>query len=253
MVFGRLARAQKPRLEIARVPESMRVYAIGDIHGRADLLRAMHRAILQDVADAAAERRVVVYLGDYIDRGPNSRETVDLLIEQPLPGFDAVHLLGNHEAFLLRFLEERTVAALWLRNGGHATCFSYGVDPAAPPEGADYLDWLQGSLDGLVPEAHRKFFAALRLSHVEGDYLFVHAGIRPGVPVDGQDPDDLLWIREPFLSSGRDFGKIVVHGHTPTDQPEQRANRIGIDTGAVYGGKLTALVLEGDGRRFLQV
>ena len=129
----------------------------------------------------------------------------------------------------------------------------YGVDPAAPPEGADHLSWLQESLVDHMPESHRRFFETLHASHTEGDYLFVHAGIRPGLPLEGQDLDDLLWIREPFLSSDEDFGKIVVHGHTPTDQPEVRVNRIGLDTGAVYGGKLTALVLEGSARRFLQV
>ena len=253
MVFGCSASAPKPPLREARVPEATRVYAIGDIHGCVEQLRALHQAILQDVAEATAERRVAVYLGDYVDRGPAPRQTVDLLLEEPLPGFEPVHLLGNHEAFLLEFLEDRHLAFAWLANGGHATCVGYGADPAERPEGADHLAWLQQSLTDRIPEAHRRFFEALRSSHVEGDYLFVHAGIRPGVPIEGQELDDLLWIREPFLSSEEDLGKIVVHGHTPTDEPDMRANRIGLDTGAVYGGKLTALVLEGEERRFLQV
>ncbi len=253
MVFDHPASVLKPPKRIARVPEATRVYAIGDIHGCVDQLQAMHRAILQDVAETTAERRVVVYLGDYVDRGPESRKTVDLLLEEPLPGFDSIHLIGNHEAFLLEFLGDRVFALSWLRNGGYETCVSYGVDPASPPEGADHLAWLHRSLVDRMPAAHRRFFETLHPSHVEGDYIFVHAGIRPGRPLDGQELDDLLWIREPFLSSDEDFGKIVVHGHTPTDQPELRANRIGLDTGAVYGGKLTALVLEGDARRFLQV
>ena len=253
MVFGRLASAPKPPSRIARVPEATRVYAIGDIHGCVDRLRALHEVILQDVVETTLDRRVAVYLGDYIDRGPESRKTVDLLLEEPLPGFDSIHLIGNHEAFLLEFQEDQLFALSWLKNGGYATCFSYGVDPAAPPEGVDYLTWLHRSLTDRMPRSHRRFFETLRSSHVEGDYLFVHAGIRPGLPLDDQDLDDLLWIREPFLSSDEDFGKIVVHGHTPTEEPELRANRIGLDTGAVYGGKLTALVLEGDERRFLQV
>ena len=145
------------------------------------------------------------------------------------------------------------MAMSWLMNGGHTTCASYGVDPTAPPDGADRMVWLQRALAERIPESHHSFFANLRYSHIEGDYLFVHAGIRPGIPVDGQDPDDLLWIREPFLSSDEDFGKVVVHGHTPINAPEFRANRIGIDTGACFGGKLTALVLERDQRRVLQV
>jgi len=253
MVFGRLARAPKPPPMIARVPDATRVYAIGDIHGCVDQLRALHQAILQDVAGTTAERLVAVYLGDYVDRGPESRKTVELLLEEPLPGFDSIHLIGNHEAFLLEFLEDRIFALSWLKNGGYATCFSYGVDPAAPPEGVDHLTWLHQSLIDRMPETHHRFFHALHASHIEGDYLFVHAGIRPGLPIEGQDLDDLLWIREPFLSSNEDFGKIVVHGHTPVEEPELRANRIGLDTGVVYGGKLTALVLEGDERRFLQV
>lgn len=253
MVFGRLARAPKPPLRTARVPEATRVYAIGDIHGCVDQLRALHQAILLDVAGTKAERLVAVYLGDYVDRGSESRKTVELLLEEPLSGFDSIHLIGNHEAFLLEFLEDRIFALSWLKNGGYATCFSYGVDPAAPPEGVDHLAWLQQSLVDHMPAAHRRFFETLHPSHIEGDYLFVHAGIRPGLPIDDQDLDDLLWIREPFLSSKEDFGKIVVHGHTPTDEPELRSNRIGLDTGAVYGGKLTTLVLECDERRFLQV
>jgi serine/threonine protein phosphatase 1 len=178
---------------------------------------------------------------------------VALLLEEPLPGFERIHLIGNHEAFLLRFLEDVTVAALWMVNGAAATCLSYGVDPARPPADAVGDAWLQRALEARIPEAHRAFYAALRPSHVEGDYLFVHAGIRPGIPLAAQEEADLLWIREPFLGSAEDFGKVVVHGHTPRDAPVLRANRIGIDTGACYGGALTALVLEGAERHFLQV
>jgi serine/threonine protein phosphatase 1 len=235
-----------------RAPADTRVYAVGDIHGCPDKLRALHGMILSDAADAP-KRRVVVYVGDYVDRGPDSRETVDLLIEEPLEGFESIHLIGNHEAFLLQCLEDEGDAMSWLMNGGDATCRSYGVDPYAPPDPADRFSWLQQALAERVPDSHLAFFRGLAQHHVEGDYLFVHAGIRPGVALADQDPADLIWIREPFLSSEEDHGKMVIHGHTPTTAPDLRRNRIGIDTGACFGGPLTALVLEDDTRRFLQV
>jgi serine/threonine protein phosphatase 1 len=253
MVFSRSARESERPGAPARVPDGTLVYAVGDTHGCVDRLRALHEAIVKDAEQTAPARRVVVYLGDYLDRGPDPRGLVTLLIDEPLPGFDSVHLIGNHESFLLQFLQDRTVAPLWMMNGGAATCISYGVDPAAPPEHGARLEWLQRELGERIPEAHLAFFAALRPSHLEGDYLFVHAGVRPGIPLDAQDEADLLWIREPFLSSGEDFGKVIVHGHTPVREPVVHANRIGVDTGACYGGPLTALVLEGAERRFLQV
>jgi len=240
----------------ASVPPGTRIYAIGDIHGCGDRLRALHDLILADservaARSGAAERTVAIYLGDYVDRGVESREVVDVLLSKPLPGFDCVYLKGNHEDFLLRFLERGEDSAPWLLNGGDATLRSYGVDPYAGgrdpgPRG------LRAALAAAMPEAHLRFFCGLRLSHVEGDYLFVHAGLRPGIALGEQDPEDLLWIRTPFLDSRADHGKIVVHGHTPTSVPEVRDNRIGIDTGAVYGGPLTALVLQGSERGFLQ-
>ena len=237
----------------ARVPEGSRVYGIGDIHGRHDLLTALRERILSDAEAADRMRRVVVYVGDYVDRGPDSRDVIDLLVEEPLPGFESVYLLGNHEAFLLKFLEDESVGLLWMMNGGAATCRSYGVDPQAAPHFVDRMLWLQEELRARMPPAHMAFLDELTLSHVEGDYLFVHAGLRPGVSLEDQDPEDLTWIREPFLSSDRDHGKIVIHGHTPTSDPVLRPNRIGIDTGACFGGQLTAVVLEDDRQRLLQV
>lgn len=244
----------RPDAPAARVPGGTRVYAIGDSHGCLASMRALHEAILADAAAApAATRRVAIYLGDYVDRGPASRELLDLLIEAPLPGFECIHLMGNHDALMGDVLAGTGDPLLWLGNGGDAALRSYGVDIAALREAADPLAELGRALAARVPDSHRRFLAALRLSHVEGDYLFVHAGIRPGLPLTAQAERDLLWIREPFLSSTADHGKIVVHGHTPASAPQVRANRIGIDTGACYGGRLTALVLDGDGRRFLQV
>lgn len=236
----------------ARVPEGVRVYGIGDIHGRRDLLSALRERILSDAETAGPGRRVVVYVGDYVDRGPDSRGVIDLLIEEPLPGFESVYLLGNHEAFLLRFLEDESAGPVWMMNGGEATCRSYGADPQAAPHFADRMLWLQEKLRACIPLAHMAFLEELAPSHEEGDYLFVHAGLRPGVPLRDQDPEDLIWIREPFLSSDRDHGRVVIHGHTPTSGPVLRRNRIGIDTGACFGGPLTAVVLEDDCQRFLQ-
>ncbi len=236
-----------------RVPAGTRVYAVGDIHGRFDLLEALHREIDADARNDRGLRKVVVYLGDYVDRGPDSRNVIDYLIEEPLPGFESIHLMGNHEAFLLQFLDDSTVLPSWAMNGGDATLASYGVSPHEAPSGANRAEWLRTRFREVMPRAHHNFLCALKLSHVEGDYLFVHAGVRPGIPIEQQDPLDLLWIREPFLRSTEDFGKLVVHGHTPVRRPERRANRIDIDTGAVYGGQLTALALEGDTQLFLQV
>jgi serine/threonine protein phosphatase 1 len=235
------------------VPEDLRVYAIGDIHGRLDLLEALHEAIRGDARDHGGARRLLVYLGDYVDRGPASRQVIDLLIAQPLEGFEAVHLLGNHEFFLRRFLTDPGVGDVWLMNGGETTLQSYGIEPwDDPPADSERLPWLSRRLDAALPAAHRRFLEGLRHSHAVGDYLFVHAGIRPGVPLDRQEPEDLIWIREPFLGSQQEFGKLVVHGHTPDVAPVRRSNRICVDTGACYGGRLTALVLQGDEQTFLQ-
>lgn len=235
------------------LPDGLRVYAVGDIHGRLDLLEALHDEIRADAARSGAGRRLIVYLGDYVDRGPASRQVIDTLIAQPLEGFEAVHLMGNHEFFLQRFLSDPEVGDVWLMNGGETTLQSYGIEPwDDPPQGDERLDWLSGQLGLALPAAHRRFLDGLRLRHEVGDYLFVHAGVRPGVPLDAQEPEDLIWIREPFLRSQEEFGKLVVHGHTPDVAPVQRGNRICVDTGACYGGRLTALVLQGDEQRFLQ-
>ncbi len=235
-----------------QVPAGTRVYAIGDIHGCAAQLRALHKLIEQDAA-TAPPRRVAVYVGDYIDRGPDIRETVDLLIREPIAGFESIHLIGNHEAFLLQFLEDEGVALPWLMNGGDATCRSYGVDPHARPDFAGRFAWLQKELAGRLPKRHLRFFRDLKFHHTEGDYAFVHAGIRPGIALEDQDPNDLIWMREPFLSWELDHDKVVIHGHTPTPDPVLQHNRIGIDTGACYGGRLTAVVLEDADQRFFQI
>jgi serine/threonine protein phosphatase 1 len=233
------------------VPAGTRVYAIGDVHGRADLLAEMHGLIRADADGATSSRRLIVYLGDYVDRGHDSAGVIEALLAGPEPGFEAVHLIGNHEQAMLDFLDDVAIGPMWLYNGGGATLASYGVRAphvASPRE----LEPVRRLLLERLPARHRAFLAGLRLWHAEGDYLFVHAGVRPGVALEAQSREDLLWIREEFLYSNRDFGHIVVHGHTIFDQPQLRPNRIGIDTGAFHTGTLTCLVLEGADRRFLQ-
>lgn len=236
----------------ATVAAGSRVYAIGDIHGRADLLREMHELIRADAKEFPSDRRVVVYLGDYVDRGDESRQVIDLLLDEKLAGFESIYLLGNHERTLLDFLNDISVAPSWFLYGGVETLASYGVrlDRRLPSESACYTQ-AQLELRRTLPPRQLAFLHALELTHVEGDYLFAHAGIRPGVALDAQAERDVIWIRDEFLESTVNHGKIVVHGHTITDAPETRANRIGIDTGAFASGKLTCLVLQDDWRGFL--
>lgn len=239
--------------QTSEAPEGSLIYAVGDIHGRLDLLARMHALIEADAASCRAGRKVVVYLGDYVDRGPDSRGVVEYLLQQPLAEMDSVYLIGNHEAFLLTFLDDPSTINTWFMNGGDATLRSYGVDPWEVSHSENFPNQLRQSLLERLPESHRTFYRTLALAHEEGDYLFVHAGVRPGVPLKEQNPQDLIWIREDFLSSDEDHGKVVVHGHTPMRAPQSHHNRIGIDTGAVYGGKLTTVALQGTERRFLQV
>jgi serine/threonine protein phosphatase 1 len=230
------------------VAPDLRLYAIGDIHGRADLLRRLHDMIRDDAAGAPEARRRVVYLGDYIDRGPQTREVLDLLVDEPLAGFERVYLKGNHEDALLRFLEDVSIGPAWLGFGGAATLLSYGVTPP----GEDIGEPTREAFAAAFPDRHRAFLQQLATTHAEGDFFFAHAGVRPGVPLAHQSEDDLLWIREPFLYSTADFGKIVVHGHSISFSPELRHNRIGIDTGAFATGRLTCLVLSGATLSLLQ-
>jgi serine/threonine protein phosphatase 1 len=237
---------------VPHAPPGSRIYAIGDIHGRVDLLRQLHRLIHEDAYRRQAPRNVVVYLGDYVDRGDESRAVIDLLLDEPLPAFESVYLKGNHEESVLRFLEDTAVGPPWLFYGGGQTLASYGVRPPAQPLSTSELVRAQRELADRLPARHRRFMVDLILSHEEGDYLFVHAGVRPGVPLDQQMAQDLMWIRDEFLHSDANFGKIVVHGHTIVARPDVQRNRIGIDTGAFASGHLTCLILEGSQLGFLQ-
>ena len=249
MVFSRLRRAFASHPSpLPSTPEGTRVYAIGDVHGRDDLLGELAGLIERDCANAPAEA-VTLLLGDYVDRGPHSAAVVKRLAAGRFPTRIRA-LRGNHEAMLLSFLADPTVLGFWRWNGGLETLVSYGVDVSRAMRGEGY-EAARDALITTLPAAHRRFLEETELSASIGDYFFCHAGVRPGAPLDRQSAEDLLWIRDDFLSCGRPFGKIVVHGHTPVASPDIRANRINIDTGAFATSVLTCLVLEGDERRFL--
>jgi serine/threonine protein phosphatase 1 len=233
-------------------PPGTRLYAVGDIHGRLDLLRTLTALIHDNAYRRQARRNVVVYLGDYVDRGRESRAVLDFLLNEPLPGFEHVHLRGNHEDVMLRFLTDIAAGPSWLTFGGRETLESYGIDPPQAQAEPVELEQAQRALAARLPAAHLEFLRGLRLQHEEGDYFFAHAGVKPGVPLDQQREQDLLWIRGEFLSSNAEFGRIVVHGHSISPVPDVRRNRIGIDTGAFMSDRLTCLVIEGTDWSFLQ-
>jgi serine/threonine protein phosphatase 1 len=225
------------------VPEGIRIYAVGDVHGRADLLASLLSRIEADTARRPISRPMTVFLGDYVDRGPAARETIELLLAWRGVQ-EAVFLKGNHEDFLLRFLKDSAVLEDWRYCGGLETLIAYGLKPPINPSSLEQSQ-LAHDLGGALPETHRAFLQALELYFICGDFLFVHAGVRPLVPIERQTEDDLLWIREEFLLWEKEFEKIVVHGHTPVHEPDIRANRINIDTGAFATGRLTCMVFEG--------
>ena len=225
------------------LPAGRRVYAIGDVHGCDSRLGELHEAIASDLADRPCAAPLLLHLGDYVDRGPDSRGVVARLAAgDPLPGVPTVNLLGNHEQTMIDALSGLGASMTdWMIQGGREALQSWGGDPDAP----------RPTWPGHVPDAHMAFLKNLALTHREGTYLFVHAGIRPGIAVAEQSRQDLISIRQAFLYSEADFGVAVVHGHTPKQDPVIRHNRIGIDTGAVYGGRLTCAILEADRVAFL--
>lgn len=233
----------------------MRIYAVGDVHGRADLLQRMLTAIIADARDTApAEHVAVVLLGDLIDRGMQSKEVLDLAIAPGLPAnFAYTVLMGNHERMLLDFIETGKGGAAWLAMGGAATLSSYQCAPPAGQPSHRMLARMREDLNRQMPERHRQFLRNLPTSTTYEDYLFVHAGIDPKRPLARQRDSDMLWIRTPFLQNPGPFEKIVVHGHHITEAPEMLRHRIGVDTGAYATGILSAAVLEADMRRVLQV
>lgn len=237
-------------LRDAQTPDGCRIYAIGDVHGCLDRLRSVRQWIDADIeAEPVAEWRIIL-IGDYIDRGSDSRGVIGWLAEN-LPDRRVRALVGNHDAMLIDFLEDPEAESFdtWVSNGGVQTFASYGVDPNLHMR-ASGLDraGLHAELVAAMPNDHIGALGRLEMSVLAGDYLFVHAGIRPGTPIEQQTRMDVLWIRSPFLESEADHGPVVVHGHTPRPDIVVRSNRIGIDTGAVFGGPLTCLALEDGGR-----
>lgn len=236
----------------AEIPENEVIYAIGDIHGRDDLLGQLHASIEADLADSPAGRSAtVVYLGDYVDRGPDSRTVIDRLINRPISAARSVYLKGNHEDAMLRFLAGEDGGETWLGIGGGATARSYGVSLRDIDNRALSPELVRRRLNDTIPPQHLAFLQRLRLTYEAGDYLFVHAGIRPGSAIEEQDPKDLLWIRGEFLKSRCRYGKIVIHGHSSGSEIVVRANRICVDTAAYATDRLSCVVLEGQRRRFL--
>ena len=233
------------------LPPGYLLYAIGDIHGRDDLLGELLAKVATDSEARPAAQRIIVFLGDLIDRGPQSSQVVERLRTWRPAGTRLVFLTGNHEEVLLRVLAgESALVGDWLRFGGRECLASYGLDAArlrrmAPARAVELVR-------DVIPPAHADFLRSFDDSFRAGDYLFAHAGIRPGIPLAEQARIDLRWIREPFLSSAEDHGFVVVHGHTIRTQVEERANRIGIDTGAYRSGILTAIGLHGEDRWYIQ-
>ena len=225
------------------LPPGRRVYAIGDIHGCAAQLASLHAKIADDLAQRPIASALLLHIGDYVDRGVDTKGVIDRLVGgSPIPGTEMVNLMGNHENTMIEALNgERAAATDWLFTGGRPSLKSYGVDPDSPRE-----TWRQH-----VPDSHMRFLRELKLMHREGEYVFVHGGVRPGVPLEQQARDDVLRMRQPFLYSEMKFGAVVVHGHSPVKAPVIRHNRIAIDTGAVFGGEMTCLVLENGQLGFL--
>jgi serine/threonine protein phosphatase 1 len=242
-------RASQVKVRKPRLPDDTRIYAVGDVHGRADLLQPLLARIDADLAANPVAQSVEVFLGDYIDRGPRSRQVLDLLIERR-----ARHMMlclkGNHETYAAEFLRNPAIWSDWKNLGGANTLLSYDVSPARGDDRQALQDTAMAFRQAL-PDSHHRFLNGLALSFTCGDFFFVHAGVRPGIPLRQQRQEDLLWIREDFLLHEGDFGKVVVHGHTPAKEPDVRANRINVDTGAYATGRLTCLVLEDDQMRFI--
>lgn len=235
----------------AKGPAGIRIYAIGDVHGHLDLLETMHHRISREIArDRPGDWRII-HLGDYVDRGPNSKGVIDFLIAATARDSRNIVLTGNHDVGFLDFLAYPDPSGLFARNGGPETAQSYGVqlhldDPVALRE--DHAELVRA-----VPENHRRFLRTLPYCASFGDFFFCHAGIKPGVALDRQDPQDLIWIRSEFLNYPDLHPKIVVHGHTPESEPEVMANRVNIDTGVYYSGRLSALVVDGADKRTISV
>ena len=251
----RLLAPPKPVLRMAprfALPAGVRIYAVGDIHGRGALLAEMLDAIAEDAKDNPPPHITQVFLGDYVDRGMDSREVIDMLLAPPPANHRRICLRGNHEETLLKFLADPNVLRDWSNFGGYATLASYGVGiptSMSPEHRAALRDQFQRNL----PLAHEQFLRGLELMYQSGDYLFVHAGILPSVPINQQTPQNLLWIRDAFLNHSGFFEKYIVHGHSPMVAPEIYDHRANIDVSEAAVSSLCCLVLEGTQRRIMLV
>jgi serine/threonine protein phosphatase 1 len=243
----------RPARPASRTPPDCIIWAVGDIHGRSDLADRLIQAIRADLYAAEAKRKVVVFLGDYVDRGLDSKGVLNQLINLAAdPGLEVRFIRGNHEDRMEAFLHDPQVGPSWCDDGGRATLVSYGVSP--PPMRGDAVAWAQASraLGDAFPESHRELLDGLENSASIGDYFFTHAGARPGVALAVQSPDDLMGIREPFLDHPGLFEQVVVHGHTPTEAVHSDVRRIGVDTGAYASNVLSAVRLSGETRVLMQ-
>ena len=239
-------------LDDARTPDDMRIYAIGDSHGCLDELKALDQMISDDLLARPVERHKIIFLGDYVDRGPASAGCLQYLLERRASDSNVVCLKGNHEDKMVEFLANPIkLVDSFLTYGGDALAASYGVNAPSLPVSDDVMQKFCTSLQAAVPAHHLDFIDSL-LSHVIlGDYMFVHAGIRPNVPLDEQTAHDMMWVRREFIPHTELHEKVIVHGHTPHRKPEVMANRINVDTLCYDTGNLTAVVLEGNEHRFL--
>ena len=242
------------RYDQAIAPDGMRLYAIGDVHGRYDLLQEMLERIDAEIRHDRPDDWRIVTLGDYVDRGPDSRSVIAELMARHESDPRHVVLAGNHDEQFAAFLDKPDPASLFVNYGGVQTAASYGVD-LVTPDGADDTVFLQASaaLRQAVPQRHADFVRALPRRFESGDFFFCHAGIRPQIALEEQTPDDLIWIRKEFLTYRELHPRVIVHGHTPNSEPDVRDNRVNVDTRAYESGRLTAFVAEGSGKRFLTV
>ncbi len=232
-------------------PKRHRAYVIGDVHGCLDLLDRLLARIEAEIESDPQARITIVFLGDVVDRGPSSAQVVERLRTLAIPGAEVFFVMGNHEEVMLKVIAGETdLLQSWLRFGGAETLRSYGVDPRELKKLPS--EELATRLKEAIPTAHRRFLSGFADSIAFGDYVFVHAGIRPGIELSEQSQSDLRWIREPFLGDTSDRGFVVVHGHTITNEVEVTSNRIGIDTGAFCTGTLTAVAIEGKKRWLIQ-
>lgn len=242
-------------IDQATIPEGVRIYAVGDLHGRHDLLVQLFKKIEADAASAREEKRELIFLGDYIDRGLYSRQTLDWLIDfsdrPEAEHYRLTCLRGNHEELLLKFLRDPDSGQVWLENGAYETLLSFGLKLSSPRPKPETFKNLSEQLLSKLEGKYLKFLSERGLARTVGDYFFCHAGIDPDRPLKSQKPEQLLWIRDKFLQSDKKFEKVIVHGHSISSLPDVRPNRIGIDTGAYGTGRLTCLVITQKSRHFI--